>query len=543
MGMHQTNINALASAAKQIGVKDVVICPGSRNAPLVMAFWRINAIKCHSIVDERSAAFVALGLAKSSGQTVVMICTSGSALVNFYPAILEAFYSEIPLMVLSADRPPEWIDQWDGQAIHQKQIFVSHVKWSEETSCNDELNPQAYFKLMLDGLQIANSDRKGPVHLNVPLREPLYEATLQAFEYPEFPIATIPQIKIESAFQWPESVVNSKQILVVHGADHNSKPQLHALQNPVLTDIIANKLAQCNVLDWEKVLMLSDEETLSKLQAEVLITTGKMVVSKPLKQFLRKYKPKFHFHITDTQYCADPFQTNPIILHGQWDSVQNTLPPSPAYLAAWQHVENALASKQLVQSSEALTEPNALAYILHHLPHLPMGLHFANSMSVRWASMLLPLFNNQWQVFANRGVSGIDGCTSTALGMALNSNHTQILFTGDLAFAYDNNAWFQSTIPKQLKVVIFNNFGGGIFDQIEGPRNMPEKHLVQTPHKYRFELMAKHYQINYALVQSAEDLAIHFEKFLNSEEPSILEIQTNNLDNYHQLQQYKQSNI
>jgi len=541
--MHQTNINALASAAKLIGVKDVVICPGSRNAPLAMAFWRINSINCHSIVDERSAAFFALGLAKASGQTVVLMCTSGSALVNFYPAILEAFYSEIPLLVLSADRPPEWIDQWDGQAIHQKQIFGSHVKWSEETSCNDELNPQAYFKLMHDGLQIANSDRKGPVHLNVPLREPLYEATLQAFEYPEFPIATFPQIIIESAFQWPESVVNSKQILVVHGADHISKPQLHELQNPVLSDIIANKLAQCNVLDWEKVLMLSDEETLSKLQAEVLITTGKMVVSKPLKQFLRKYKPKFHFHITDTQYCADPFQTNPIILHGQWASVQNTLPPSTAYLAAWKDAEKTLVSKQLIQSLAALTEPNALAFILQHLPHRTMGLHFANSMSIRWASMLLPLFHDQWQVFANRGVSGIDGCTSTALGMALNSNHTQILFTGDLAFAYDNNAWFQSAIPSQLKVVVFNNFGGGIFDQIEGPQNMPEKHLIQTPHKFGFELLAKHYQINYALVQSADALVIQFEKFLNTDGPCVLEIQTNNSDNYHQLQQYKQSNL
>lgn len=541
--MHQTNINALASAAKLIGVKDVVICPGSRNAPLAMAFWRINSIKCHSIVDERSAAFFALGLAKASGQTVVLMCTSGSALVNFYPAILEAFYSEIPLLVLSADRPPEWIDQWDGQAIHQKQIFGSHVKWSEETSCNDELNPQAYFKLMLDGLQIANSDRKGPVHLNVPLREPLYEATLQAFEYPEFPIATIPQSSIESTFQWPESVVNSKQILIVHGADHTCNKHLQALQLPVLSDIISNKLAQCNVLDWEKVLMLSDEETLSKLQAEVLITTGKMVVSKPLKQFLRKFKPKFHFHITDTQYCADPFQTNPIIIHGQWASVQNTLPPSTAYLAAWQAAENALASKQLVQSLVALTEPNALAFILQHLPHRTMGLHFANSMSIRWASMLLPLFHDQWQVFANRGVSGIDGCTSTALGMALNSNHTQILFTGDLAFAYDNNAWFQSVIPSQLKVVVFNNFGGGIFDQIEGPRNMPEKHLIQTPHKFGFELLAKHYQINYALVQSAEALTIQFEKFLNTDGPCVLEIQTNNSDNYLQLQQYKQDNL
>ncbi|MEN9739122.1 MAG: 2-succinyl-5-enolpyruvyl-6-hydroxy-3-cyclohexene-carboxylic-acid synthase [Bacteroidota bacterium] len=157
--------------------------------------------------------------------------------------------------------------------------------------------------------------------------------------------------------------------------------------------------------------------------------------------------------------------------------------------------------------------------------------------------MLLPLFHNQWQVFANRGVSGIDGCTSTALGMALNSKHTQILFTGDLAFAYDNNAWFQSVIPSQLKVVVFNNFGGGIFDQIEGPQNMPEKHLIQTPHKFGFELLAKHYQINYALVQSAEALTIQFEKFLNTDGPCVLEIQTNNSDNYHQLQQYKQSNL
>lgn len=541
--MHQTNINALASAAKLIGVKDVVICPGSRNAPLAMAFWRINSIKCHSIVDERSAAFVALGLAKSSGQTVVLMCTSGSALVNFYPAVLEAFYSEIPLLVVSADRPPEWIDQWDGQAIHQKQIFGSHVKWSEETPSNDVFNPQEYFNLMLEGLQIANSDRKGPVHLNVPLREPLYESILKAFEYPEFPINTYFQSLTDGSKEWPDTVLKSDKILIVHGADHTFNNHLQALQLPVLSDIISNKLAQCNVLDWEKVLMLSDEETLSKLQAEVLITTGKMVVSKPLKQFLRKFKPKFHFHITDTQYCADPFQTNPIILHGQWASVQNTLPPSTAYLAAWKAAENALASKQLVQSLAALTEPNALAYILQHLPHLPMGLHFANSMSIRWASMLLPLFHNQWQVFANRGVSGIDGCTSTALGMALNSNHTQILFTGDLAFAYDNNAWFQSVIPSQLKVVVFNNFGGGIFDQIEGPQNMPEKHLIQTPHKFGFELLAKHYQINYALVQSAEVLTIQFEKFLNTDGPCVLEIQTNNSDNYHQLQQYKQSNL
>ena len=540
MGMHQTNINAMATAAKLMGVEHVVICPGSRNAPLVMSFWRIGAFNCHSVVDERSAAFIALGMAKQTLKPVILICTSGSALVNFYPAILEAFYSQIPLVILSADRPPEWIDQWDGQAIHQSQIFGQHVKGFLATPSEDNLNPKAFFECMEQGLKISLDDTQGPFHINVPLREPLYDAVLNPFDFPEFELNFAIPAKF-SQIMWPEFTKDCRRILIVHGADHVHTNSFRDLQCPVISDVISNKWSQCNVMEWENILNLTDDIAQSTLQADLLITTGKMLVSKSLKQFLRKNQPKHHIHISENHYCADPFQTNPIHLHMSWEAAQNAWPfiDDNAYLNQWLELNEKSKAYSLFDHQYGLTEPNAFALILEQLSSHELSLHLANSMTVRWASYLLPNLPKQWQVYANRGVSGIDGCTSTAIGMAMTSNHLHLLFTGDLAFAYDNNAWFQSGLPNNFKAVVFNNFGGGIFDQIEGPGKMPEKHLIQTPHKYNFEQLSKHYHLQYFCVKSMADLQQLCSEFFQVKGPSILEIQTNQSDNQKQFSQFK----
>ena len=544
MGMHQTNINAMASAAKLLGVEHVVICPGSRNAPLAMAFWRLEAFNCHSVVDERSAAFMALGMAKQTLKPVILMCTSGSALVNFYPAVLEAFYSQIPLIILSADRPPEWIDQWDGQAIHQACVFGKHVKGFLSTPAEDDSDPKTFFQCMEQGLKISMDDTQGPFHINVPLREPLYDHVLSTFDYPVFELNYALPSK-NNRITWPDYTKDCQRILIVHGADHTHSSDLKDLGCPVFSDLISNKWSQCNVLEWEKILMLTDDSTQSNLQADLLITTGKMLISKSLKQFLRKYQPKHHIHISENHYCADPFQTKPIHLHMSWEHALSSWPfqGDNTYLNQWLELNEKAKTYSLIDHQYGLTEPNALDFIFKQLPSQDLDLHLSNSMSVRWASMLLPNMQKNWHIQANRGVSGIDGCTSTVIGMAKVSDQLQFLITGDLAFAYDNNAWFQTKLPTNLKVVVFNNFGGGIFDQIEGPSKMPEKHLIQTPHTFNFEQLSKHYHLQYFCIKTMAQLQQLWAEFIQAKGPAILEIQTNNSDNHKQLIQFKSYTI
>ncbi len=565
-------------------MRHVVICPGSRNAPLVMAFVRFKKIECISIVDERSAAFIALGMAKQLQQPVAIICTSGTAVLNLYPAIAEAFYMQVPLLVITADRPAEMIDRWDGQTIHQFEVFKPHILGSFQTPEDIENNKieeifsitRQFFEtalglpsVALQTKQAGEAGKQGPSHLNVPLKEPLYAAVADMFEYSEPTFGWSPFKPNEADvilkfFSSEKNIQNLSivwsgdqpigKVLILHGAqttENEIEALKHISQNKyaiVIADVISNKHQYQNIGNWEGLLLNLNEKQKPAFIPDILITTGKMVLNITIKQLLRKYTPTTHLHITENGYCADAFNSKPQIIQTSSTPFFHELNKIlPTQVSEYYNTFSILAQKKLTISNNIIqqnyNEFNAVKLVLENLGD-NLNLHLANSLSVRYAAYLANCFKPTWQIHSNRGVSGIDGCTSTAIGAALVDTQQHILITGDIAFFYDINAFWQQKLPNNFKVILLNNFGGNIFKVIDGPAKMPELNpYLETPHTKNAALMAHHFNVNYYVANCSETLANTLPQWLADSQCAILEIQTDSNNNTHIFNQYKNTQL
>ncbi len=554
MNLFQTNINTIIAALYAKGLRQVVICPGSRNAPLVMAAVRFGKLKCISVADERTAGFIAMGMAKQLNAPVAVICTSGTAVLNLYPAIAEAFYMQIPFLAITADRPKEMLDRWDGQTIHQEAVFEPHVIASYSTPEDLDFNQtKTISQIASDFYSASMNGVKGPVHLNVPLKEPLYAAAKDVFVYPEI---TADENLSNESDDWEIAIdkshffVDYPKVMVLHGADSSNAntDELKALSNNhfaiVISDIISNKHAFQNIQNWEGVFLNASEEVQKQLLPDLLITTGKMVLNKTLKNLLRNYAPKRHWHIAENGYCADTFFTEPEILSlAPATFFQQFNQFLPKETSSYYNQFKLLAHKQKALSERTIynnyNEFGVVKKILNILPE-NIVLHLANSMSIRYVAYLNESLKDSWEVYSNRGASGIDGCTSTAIGAAMVSYKLHALVTGDIAFFYDINALWQEHMPTNFKIVILNNFGGGIFQNIDGPAQLPELNpFIGTPHSMDASLMAQHFKLNYFSVNSFEELNQQLPGWLLSETAAILEIKTDANINSTIFNQYK----
>ncbi|MES2619033.1 MAG: 2-succinyl-5-enolpyruvyl-6-hydroxy-3-cyclohexene-1-carboxylic-acid synthase [Bacteroidota bacterium] len=555
MSQYQTNINTIPATLFALGLRYAVISPGSRNAPLIMAFARFKKIQCISVPDERTAGFIALGMAKQLQQPTAVICTSGTAVLNLYPAIAEAYYMQIPLIVITADRPKEMIDRWDGQTIRQFGVFKPHIKLSVQTPddlMQDEIQTiqttcQTLYSTTQTGVQ-------GPVHLNVPLAEPLYAAAQSEFIYPSDSIPA-PTPKEAIHFTIPQfDFSQASKVMVLMGAEMPEADikSLKGISNNnyavVAGDIISNKQQYQNVVSWEGVLLNTTPEQLQELVPDLLITTGKMVLNKTVKQLFRKHPPKAHWHVTENGFSADSFFTNPRVIQADNTSFFNQLEPllqqTPSLYfetfskGAEQH--NQLADISIHQN---FNEFAAVKAVLQQLPN-DLVLHLANSMSIRYAAYLSRFVKHSWELHSNRGVSGIDGCTSTAIGAAMVDPRQHVLITGDIAFFYDINALWQSTLPKNIKILLLNNNSGGIFQNIDGPAGLPELNpFLSTPHNLNAALMAQHFNLPYLSVTNEASLEKTITEWLNSTENGLLEIITDPAVNAAIFKQFKQQCI
>ena len=557
LSQQQNNINALISALSQKGLKNVVISPGSRNAPLVMAFQRHTSIKCYSVVDERSAGFVALGMAKKLQEPVALLCTSGSAVLNYYPAISEAFYMQVPLIVISADRPADLLDRWDGQAIHQFEVFKPHIRSSFNTPDNSDFAQfQTFFDLGAKAYSNSISTIQGPVHINVPLKEPLYANAEDVFEYPvfELPSSVIPSQNTDLPVMDDNFFVNFSKILVLNGAA-NSSLDCNFILNKIkdrkavviLSDIISGKHSESSFQNWESIVLNSNDEQKSELLPDLLITTGKMILSKSLKNLLKKSKIKAHWHIAENGYCADTFYSNPSIFkisdQDFFERFEEHLPEqlNQDYYNAWNKLSVVHKIKSEGLNVNDYNEFNLLVKFLKALPSEKLNLNISNSMSIRLAAYNMHCLDAQWNIYSNRGVSGIDGCTSTAMGMALLDSSPNFLITGDLAFLYDVNAFFINEKPQNFKVLIMNNQGGGIFKNIEGPSKMKESDpYLYTPHLFNAKHIASHYNINYISADNQAQFDKGLKEFIQSQELCFFEVFSESNHNTEFFNQYKQ---
>jgi 2-succinyl-5-enolpyruvyl-6-hydroxy-3-cyclohexene-1-carboxylate synthase len=536
------------------GVTQAVISPGSRSAALTLALARNPCIQCTVVMDERAAGFIAMGMAQQLGKPVVLVCTSGSAAYNFAPAVTEAYFQHIPLLILTADRPNEWIHQNDGQTIYQKGLYGRHVKASYELPA-DYSHPDAVWfinRSVNEALLTILERPYGPVHINVPIREPFYPQENERF----IPSPEIRKVdRTESQVILPDQVWHSlldewegtEKILVAVGqyAPGGKLPTILAklteeFQIPVLGESLGNLMVHESSLSHQDLILANSNN--SSLRADLLITVGKSFVSKSFKKYLRQNPPKNHWHISEESHLIDPFQTvtRQITVSPEYfflkviedldyiHFVQNDEGgQDEAYLSEWVKSENQIKRK-LALFFENLTVFNDLTVVNYLLTHIqsPAQLHVANSMPVRYVTML-GVDREGIEVYANRGTSGIDGCVSTALGAALISSLPVYLLVGDVSFFYDRNGLLLSGLPENIKIVLLNNSGGTIFRMIEGPASQPElERYFETRHAFTAERTAADSGIHYFSVKAWSELTSEWEKFDKVKGPSLLEIKT-----------------
>ncbi len=554
---------------KAKNIKHIVISPGSRNAPLTIGFTNDPFFKCYSIVDERCAGFFAVGIAQQLQQPAAVVCTSGSALLNYYPAISEAYYSDIPLVVLSADRPKHLVGIGDGQTINQKNVFLNHILYSANLKLDlkDELNLSEQEELPMfknledklerflglqDDIQSFNEEeintainlavhKGGPVHINVPFDEPLYELTdkptvkpkLKTFESKDK--NKVEKLVLEECLvDWNESA--RKMILV--GANHPKhidEKWLEELSNDnsvlVFTESISNLHNEEFFPSIDKIIAPLNEEEMKKLQPDILITFGGLIVSKKIKAFLRKYQPKHHWHI-DKKTANDTF----FVLEKHIEATPNQffsefLPRithviKSDYQKTWRPIKFKRQLKHIEYLREIPYSDLKVFDVLNESLPQNSVLQLGNSSTVRY----MQLFDTDptIEVFCNRGTSGIDGCSSTAVGCAVVKEKQTVFITGDLSFIYDSNGLWNNYIPKNFRVIIINNQGGGIFRILPGHKNTDNfDTYFETKHNLTGEHLAKMYGFDYDKASNEEELKTSLAEFYNkSEAPKILEIFT-----------------
>lgn len=528
-------------------IRQAVISPGSRSAAITLAFARFTGISSYVIPDERSAGFIALGLAQSSGNPVALICTSGTAAANLYPAIIEAFYQQVPLLVLTADRPPELTDQSDGQTIRQQHLYQNHILgFYQFPVAFDHADAHWHAnRLVNEAILRATGDPKGPVHINVPIREPFYPLENEQFHYEENT-----RIIRRTAFdtmvqpsQFSELAVELqkyKKVLVVAGQGQMSSGmadalgKLHKNLHWVVTGDVTSNIHRVQGAIKHHDILLMKKENQGALAPDLLITFGMSVLSKNLKEFLRKTQPAAHWHLGETPQVTDTFRslTRKVLLEPEVFFQEFVNRDVAVYASQldfsnrWQEAER--VATDLHSGFKAKNQDGEFMAALKVLDAMPddCDLHLANSMPVRYANFQGMKAGSSAYVWANRGTSGIDGCTGTAVGHALNNHRIQLLITGDVAFFYDRNSLWHNHIPANLRIVLLNNHGGGIFRLIDGPAGQPE---LETYFEARHHLTAKNtaadFNIRYFSSDGPVRLSGVLDDFFNPESgPAILEI-------------------
>ena len=552
-------------------IKNVVISPGSRNAPLTIGFSEDPYFNCFSIVDERCAAFFALGIAQQLREPVAAICTSGSALLNYYPAVAEAFYSNIPLVVVSTDRPVYKIDIGDGQTIRQDHVFEKHIGYSANLKqdvihATEKVRKYAPQWLLENTMDITQKEiqnyndselnkalnitlkRKVPVHINIPFEEPLYnfvpKTTVDALMVYDKAEDEKPIQKIDD-FTSLWSTSKRKMVLVgVNYSDTVEQDLLNKLaKDPsviVLTETTSNlhhpdffSSIDSIVAPIEK--SKNKEELFKALRPDILLTFGGSIVSKKIKVFLRQYKPEYHWHIGRGK-AHDAFFS--LTHHFKTDVdyflselLRNDKKNQSEYFSFWNGIKKHYESKRKVYVDQ-IPFSDLLAF--HHIAkNVPGNYHLqlANSSTVRY--MQLFDLNPSVQVFCNRGASGIDGSTSTAVGASIYSKTPTLLITGDLSFFYDSNGLWNNYLRSDFRIILINNQGGGIFRILSGQENTPNfENYFETVHNLDARQLCTMYGIDYFGAIDLVSLQLAFKTFYeDSNRPKLLEIKTPRLLN------------
>ena len=549
-------INDIAELCYRKGLNQVVICPGSRSAPITLAFLRHGEIVCRTFSDERSAGFIALGIAQQTKRPCILICTSGTAAYNFAPAVAEACFSKTPLLILTADRPAEWIGQQDGQTIYQREIYGKHAKKSFDL-------PQYYDhpddrwsinRIINDAINLMKKHPQGPVHVNLPFQEPLYPThneEIKSSESVRIINEQHPILYLSDGHQKTllKDISTFHNVLVVAGQssyDHGLVGVLEEYSTqkdiPIVGDITSNLHANKKLIKHADLFLAQAPQGVKKsLQPDLLITIGDGILSKNIKLFLRQHNPRAHWHITASNNFCDTFQhltsvihTSPAILFSHLSTAPNgetfERQKQKNYFNLWE-IEERRTTRTLSNffPHGDLGEFELVNEILKSLPKNSI-LHLANSMSVRYANFV-GLSDDQpgVQVYSNRGTSGIEGCTSTSVGHSFESDKMNVLITGDMAFFYDRNAFWHNHPLPNLRIVLLNNHGGAIFRMIDGPNDLPEgAEYFITEQRLNAKNLCAEFGIDRIVIDHRRKIKNALKDFFEeSPNPKLLEIEVN----------------
>ena len=528
------NINSvwasiLTETLKCLGLTTAVICPGSRSTPLTVAFALQDGVEAIPILDERAAAFFALGRAKATGLPVVLVCTSGTAGANFYPAVIEARESRVPLLVFTADRPPELRDCHSGQTIDQLKLYGTYPNWQTELALPvAEIGMLAYLRqTIIHSWERSLYPVPGPVHLNIPFRDPLAPIPqvtgLDLIQLKDF-FVNISSGSISQTKQDIHPIMQQWQQcdrgIIIAGVAQPKHPQLYCsalaqlsqtLKWPVLAEGLSpvRNYADLNpYLISTYDLILRSPGLAKQLAPEMVIQLGELPTSKQLRSWLDTTQPK-RWVIDNSDHNLDP-------LHGQTThlriSVEQLAPASPSssspYLQQWCAAETQVrdAVDEKMAAMNQLFEGKA-AWILSQTLPPQTPLFIANSMSVRDVEFFFAPSNSGVRAFFNRGANGIDGTLSTALGIA-HRQQSSVMLTGDLALLHDTNGFLmRHKFVGHLTIVLINNNGGGIFEMLAIANFEPTfEEFFATPQNIDFSQLCATYNIEHELITSWEQL-------------------------------------
>jgi len=548
MNHFRQGIKNLPEICYQQGVRKVIIAPGSRNAPLILAFTSHTGLECLSITDERSAAYFAVGIAQHSAEPVALICTSGTAVLNFAPAIAEAYYQNLPLIVITADRSAETIDQADGQTIRQSDIYANYIKTCVGLPVEtvEQVDLAYSDRMVSQAIDIALTFPIGPVQINVPLREPIYTALPEAHSNPKI-IKTIPGVVSVSkeslqtlSAAW---LTYSKKLIVVGVQPLNGKLNelVKRLSNEPDVVVIGENLSNISgeiIIDRPEVLYASlSNEQKASFKPELLITIGHSAISKQMKLYLKEFQPVEHWQFESSLPYADTYKSLTSIVPGSAIATLEAMPAGKTksgFSNVYQQQMQTISKRHDAFVKDApLSDMSAVTNLLDLITSDTV-LQLANSTSVRW-TQLFPT-RSDVSYFCNRGTSGIDGSLSTAAGFAWSSKQNTLFLTGDLSFIYDSNGMWNDYLGKNFKVVVMNNNGGNIFRFIGDKQLMKaSEQFFTTPHHVKIKSLVEAYGLNYIACKQDSEQVDALKDLFASEKATVLEIFTDadlNTENY-----------
>lgn len=539
------NITALLSGLmSEYGITHVVGCPGSRNMPLLTAFGRNDKLHLDMVIDERSAAFSALGIAEITGKPVAIVCTSGSALLNFAPAVAEAYYRRIPLLVISADRPASWIDQNDGQTLRQPGVLDNVVKRSiavsDDTSLADRC--QYYNRLINEALHELTYPCCGPVHLNVHLSEPLKPCPADVIGMPHDKISLsvhrtdLPEREIESLW----NILRRKKVMIFVGQsspDENLDRALNRLSEldniVIVADNVSNLRGNNFIRGIDAILSEATDDELKRISPDIVITSGSGPISRIFKEYIRKSDYVEHWDVVPDLRFQDSYRhLTRTIIAGQTEFFMQlsqtaaSADISSDYKQSWQTLRSrASSSIEEYVGMIPWCDLKAVSAICKAVPS-DWNIQCSNGMLVRYTNLFDCSGFNRFS--SNRGVNGIEGSTSTAVGASGVFRGITLLLSGDMSAYYDAAGLISPFLNSRFKMIVFDNSGGDIFRCIKATKEVPEREtLLSCDMKFPGEQLAALAGMLFLSATDEKSLEVSFDKLVREvDRPAMLVVRT-----------------